>query len=68
MNVAAAIDARSIAARFDVSIIWIDPYRFRRKPPLNRRENLNALALAVKYWAVSFSLSASAASQLCNHE
>jgi len=34
MNVAAAIDARSIAARFDVSIIWINPYRFRRKPPL----------------------------------
>ncbi|MGO8912033.1 MAG: hypothetical protein ACLQDM_22270 [Bradyrhizobium sp.] len=63
MNIAAGIDTQSIAARFDVSIIWINPYVVGESSHVNRRENPNAMV--VKYWwAASFSLSAPTASQL----
>jgi hypothetical protein len=34
MKVAIAIDAQIVAARVDVSIIWINPFFCRWKPPL----------------------------------
>jgi hypothetical protein len=64
MNIAAAIDAQSIAARFDVSIIWINPFASAGSRRFNRRddESIGREILPVGDIICTFAL---AASQLC---